>query len=176
MRLLTICLLLLCSPGKAAEIGLWELPNYYEYSAKLASSGQPTREQFSSIADAGVQHIINLAPKSSPDAILNERRMAEALGIGYSHIPVNWDNPAITDLEEFMSVAAANEDKVILVHCWLNLRASAFVYLSRILGGDFDEEKEFAVLQEIWSTHPGYEIENVPHWRRFLSRALSEYR
>lgn len=174
IRFIPICFLLLCSVGKAEEIGLLELPNYYEYSPTLASSGQPALDQFESIADAGVDYIINLAPKHSPDAILNEREIVEALGIGYSHIPVAWNRPTVSDLKKFLSVISANRDKTILVHCWLNARASAFVYLSRMLVSDENEESEYVVLDAIWSTNPGYELENVPHWKQFLTSTLNQ--
>ena len=174
-RFLAISLLTLCSSGSTAEIGLWELRNYHEYSPKLASSGQPDRDQFSDIADAGVQYVINLAPASTADAIPDERDIVEALGMGYAHIPVDWDNPTLEDFQKFMSVIRANDEKTILVHCWLNSRASAFVYLRRILDKAANQETEFAVLREIWSANPGDEIENAPHWRQFLSRTLSEY-
>jgi protein tyrosine phosphatase (PTP) superfamily phosphohydrolase (DUF442 family) len=174
IKFIPICLLLLCNFVTAAEIGLLELPNYYEYSPSLVSSGQPARDQFKNIAEAGVDHVINLAPKHSPDAILNEREIVEALGMGYSHIPIDWDDPTVSDLKKYFSVITANPDKTILVHCWLNARASAFVYLSRVLAGDRDEESEYAVLEEIWSANPGYELENVHHWRDFLLRAVSE--
>jgi protein tyrosine phosphatase (PTP) superfamily phosphohydrolase (DUF442 family) len=52
--------------------------NYHEYSPSLLSSGQPTREQFPAIAQAGFEAVINLAMPDSPDALPDEPALAAA--------------------------------------------------------------------------------------------------
>jgi len=173
-RITLLCLTNIWCANSIAEIGLLELPNYYEYSSTLASSGQPTIAQFKIIADAGIDYVVNLAPVYSPGAIPQEKEIVESLGMGYSHIPVNWDEPTISDLKQFLSIITTNSDKAILVHCWLNARASAFVYLSRVQAEGLGETSEYKVLESIWSVNPGFELKNVYHWQEFLSRAKHE--
>lgn len=174
LKFILIFISLIWSSNGIAEIGLLELQNYHEYSSNLASSGQPTTDQFRSIAKAGVDYVINLAPLTSTGAHLNEQSIVEDLNMGYSHIPVNWGNPTVSDLKNFLSIIKTNSNKTILVHCLLNARASAFVYLSKVLVENADKEREYRVLQKIWSANRGYELENMHHWREFLSRAEKE--
>ena len=46
-----------------------DIYNYWYYDEKLSSSGMPTPEQMKSVAEAGVQLVINLAPHEVPHAI-----------------------------------------------------------------------------------------------------------
>ncbi|MDJ0674379.1 MAG: sulfur transferase domain-containing protein, partial [Calothrix sp. MO_167.B42] len=69
--------------------------NYLKISDKIATSGQPDKEDFAMIKRAGYQLIINLAMSDSPDALLDEKEIVEAAGMEYIHIPVVWDNPLI---------------------------------------------------------------------------------
>ena len=130
--------LALCVGSRAEEpLGLLELFNYYEYSPSLASSGQPTRDQLPAIAAAGIEAVINLVPVDSPDAYAEEGELVRALGLDYRHIPIAWEQPTGADLEAFLAAMQAFRDKRVLVHCYANARASAFVYLWRVRhGGD----------------------------------------
>jgi len=43
-----------------------DIYNYWFYDEKLSSSGMPTADQMKSVAEAGVQVVINLAPHDVP--------------------------------------------------------------------------------------------------------------
>ena len=151
---------------------LLEIENTKIHSGWLVSSGQPSKEQFGDIADSGVQVVINLLPKNLPGSIANEGNLVRANGMQYHFIPVNWDKPAQDDFDLFMAAMGDAKGKVVLVHCWVNARASAFVYLYNVLRENADADAEYAVLQKIW----GYELRNVPRWRKFLKDALARHR
>jgi protein tyrosine phosphatase (PTP) superfamily phosphohydrolase (DUF442 family) len=93
----------------------------------------PTAEQMKSVAEAGVQMVINLAPHDVPNAIPNEAELVSSLGMTYLNIPVNWNMPTKDGLDIFMDALDANQDKKIHVHCEANFRASAFIAMYRIL-------------------------------------------
>ena len=152
------------------EIGLFELVNYYEYSPRLASSGQPTRDQLPEIFEAGVEAIINLSPVEETAAYADENVLVENLGMEYTHIPIDWEKPTLSDLEKFIDTMDRYQGKPVLVHCFTNSRASAFVYLWRIRQPGTDEEEAFSTLEEIWGWSEGYELENVPLWLRFIKQ------
>ena len=175
MRFLIVafCLSLATASAQAAadEIGLLEIFNYYEYSPRLLSSGQPTREQYPAIAEAGVEAVINLAPVTEPGAYADEGEVAAGLGLDYVHIPIDWEAPSRADLEAFFAAMARFEDKRVLVHCYANARASAFVYLWRTLRAGADEAEAQATLRKIWDWNQGYELHNVAHWERFVTAA-----
>jgi len=156
------------------SIGLLELVNYYEYSAALASSGQPTREQFAAIRAAGIEAIINLAPVTDPTALADEGDIVATHGIAYVHIPVDWDKPTATDVARFFAAMCEFAGRRILVHCYAGSRASAFVYLYRVLEQDASRSDSHATLQDIWDNNPGYELPNVPQWLALLEQVERE--
>lgn len=170
--------LALCVGSRAEEpLGLLELFNYYEYSPSLASSGQPTRDQLPAIAAAGIEAVINLVPVDSPDAYAEEGELVRALALDYRHIPIAWEQPTAADLEAFFAAMQAFRDKRVLVHCYANARASAFVYLWRVRhggdGGGQARTEAWETLVRIWDWNAGYELRNVPTWSSFISRASS---
>lgn len=177
MRAAILCMLLtLVGAARAAgseTVGLLELYNYYEYSDRLLSSGQPTREQFPAIRAAGVEAVINLAPVTDPGALADEAEVVRGLGMDYRHIPVDWDHPPVRDLETFMAAMAQFKGRRVLVHCYAGSRASAFVYLYRVLELDAPRAEARATLERIWANNPGYELPKVPQWEALLASALA---
>ncbi|MCE2494869.1 MAG: protein tyrosine phosphatase family protein [Alphaproteobacteria bacterium] len=153
-----------------------EIANIKIHSQWLASSGQPGKRQFDEIAESGVQVVINLAPKNSPDSIANEGDLVRKNGMQYHFIPVKWNKPTHDDFALFMAAMDDAKGKVVLAHCYVNSRASAFVYLYNVLRGNVDAGAEYTVLEEIWDHNEGYELRNVPHWRKFLEDTLARRR
>lgn len=94
----------------------------------LATSGQPTREQFAVIAAEGYQAVINLALSTSDNAIAEEGAIVAGLGLTYVHIPVDFKSPTPADLDLFLGVMRALEGRRKWVHCVVNMRVSAFCY------------------------------------------------
>ena len=133
---------------------------------RLASSGQPTREQFAEIAAVGFETIINLALSSSDNALPDEAELVRSLGLEYIHIPVIWDAPQAENLQQFMDALDARHGKKIFVHCAMNYRASAFIALWRCLRLGWEPEKAFATQQTIWR------LEDYPIWKKFVETAL----
>ena len=56
----------------------------------------------------------------------------------------------MSDVEMFFDVMRANEDRKVFVHCFANMRASAFVYLYRTLVGGVPEAEALATMHEVW--------------------------
>jgi len=172
---MALCLLLApfaLNADPAPQVGLLELYNYYEYSPSLLSAGQPTREQFPAIAKAGVEAIINLAPVTDPGALADEAEVVGKLGMGYIHIPVNWDHPPQADVESFLAAMEKFQGKRVLVHCYAGSRASAFVFMYRVLKQDADRVAARATLEAIWANNPGYELPAVPQWGLLIDEVL----
>ncbi|MBX9605636.1 MAG: protein tyrosine phosphatase family protein [Gammaproteobacteria bacterium] len=171
-RLFAWLALLVCTHALAADgqsVGLLELYNYYEYSPRLLSAGQPTREQFPAIRAAGVEAVINLAPVTDPGALADEGDVVRGLGMGYRHIPVDWDHPPAADVETFLATMAQFAGKRVLVHCYAGSRASAFVYVYRLRELHDEPVAARATLERIWANNPGYELPKVPQWEALLA-------
>jgi len=138
--------------------------NFMEISPLILSSGQPTRAQFPAIQAAGCKAVINLALKTSTNAIPEEKELVESLGMTYIHIPVIWEKPTQADLETFFNVMHQWRDSKVYVHCVLNLRVSSFLYLYRVLHLGMPEEEVRWDLLTIWDPD---EV-----WARFIADSL----
>jgi len=143
-----------------------DIYNYLSYHEKLSSSGMPNAEQMDSVAEAGVQLVINLAPHDVPDAVPNEKELVESLGMEYINIPVNWSTPTKDGLNKFMDAMDANTDKKIHVHCEANFRASGFILMYRVLRLGWQADDAFAVMHTVWDE------DAYPVWKMFIEDML----
>jgi protein tyrosine phosphatase (PTP) superfamily phosphohydrolase (DUF442 family) len=107
---------------------LADIYHYEQVTDWLGTSGQPTRDQFSAIADAGYGAVINLAPPTADRAIADEGSIVATLGMVYVNVPVDFKNPTPENLKTFFGVMNALDGQKIWVHCVVNARVSAFVY------------------------------------------------
>ncbi len=143
-----------------------DIYNYLYLNEKLSSSGMPTTEQINSIADAGIQTVINLATSASEGALSNEKELVEARGMTYINIPVDWKNPTHEDLDQFLNAMDLHKDDKVLVHCQANYRATGFVALYRVLRLGWKREDAFQDLRKIWNP------EEYPIWDMFIEENL----
>jgi len=140
--------------------------NFLKLNDNLFSSGMPTSEQIPSIAKNGVQVVINLATSKSEGWIPNEKELMEAQNITYYNIPVDWDNPTINELDEFMDIMERHHRQKILVHCQANYRATGFIALYRYNCLGWSEENAFKDLRKIWNPA------DYPVWQEFIEKSL----
>ena len=124
--------------------------DYYQISDRLATSGQPTPQEFSAIAQAGYQTIINLATTSSTNALVDEGAIVTDLGMVYIHIPVVWDDPKLQDVETFFRIMQTLDRQKIWVHCAKNMRVSCFVYLWQKHILQLPEDRARYPMSQIW--------------------------
>ncbi len=131
--------------------------NYLPVSERIGSSGQPTREQFPAIRDAGFRRVINLAPHHAENAIADERQIVESLGMDYVHIPVDFEQPAEEDFARFCAALEDARHDRVFVHCAANMRVSAFLfrYRTRVLGEPVETAR--ADLEKIWKPFGNWE-------------------
>jgi len=93
-----------------------EIYNFLQVSDAIATAGQPTAQQFADIKAAGYEVVVNLALPASTNAITNEQKIVEDLGMDYVHIPVIWEKPTLEDIERFFNVMQANTNKKALLN------------------------------------------------------------
>lgn len=110
--------------------------NYHQSMPNIATSGQPDRSQFHSIADEGYEVVINLATHDSDNAIVEEGNLVASLDMYYINIPVPFDEPTPDHLEAFIGMMEVLQNKKVWVHCEVNARVSAFMhhYLTKVKG------------------------------------------
>ena len=141
--------------------------NFLKLSDTIATAGQPTEEQFSAIKEAGYQVVVNLALPDSPNALSDEKKVVEAQGMQYAHIPVIWDNPTVEDVALFFSLMEAITDKNIFIHCAANMRVSAFIYLYRRIHERMNDEDAKKDIYQIWFPND--------NWHKFIEQVIEHY-
>ena len=146
---------------------LQQILNYLPVSDTLGTAGQPTAEQFGSIAGAGYELLINLAMPDSTHALPNEPDLVRQAGMAYVHIPVVWEAPTLRDLDRFFEVMHRHEGHRVFVHCALNMRVSCFIFLYRVIRGGLLVSEAATMMRRIW------EPNRV--WSRFLEDALRHH-
>ena len=63
-----------------------DITNYYLVGENIATSGQPTREQFNKIAAADYQVVVNLALPTSDNAISDEGSIVHVIYLYQKYI------------------------------------------------------------------------------------------
>ena len=143
------------------------ITNFIAISDQLGTSGMPTAAQLTEIAGAGYTTVVNLARDESPGALPGEADLVRSMGMEYIHIPVVWVSPQIEEVERFFNVMDEHKNQKVFVHCVMNYRVSAFVYLYRILRLGITEEEAWQDLTRIW-TPDGV-------WAELISRFSENY-
>ena len=139
--------------------------NWRRLDARITTSGQPSEAQLADIRDIGVRHVVNLGLHSHEKALPDERASVTALGMDYTHIPVEFDAPTEDDFRAFCDTMAAIGDAPVHVHCIVNARVTAFLYRwqQQVLGRSEGEAR--VLMDSIWP--PG------GVWARFIGDEAS---
>ena len=140
-----------------------QIYHYEPVTDLIGSSGQPTIEQFQFIADAGYKTVINLALATSDNAIATEGTIVSDLNMVYTHIPVDFENPTMGDLTSFCGVMQNVEADKVWVHCVVNARVSAFLYLYLRYVNHLPEAQCRTALLDRWEP----QMDEV--WKEFLA-------
>lgn len=144
---------------------LTDIHNFLPISETLATAGQPTAEQFVAICEAGFEVVINLAMPTSTNALPEESAIVTDLDMVYHAIPVVWEKPTKACFQQFQQTLAAHAGQKVFVHCAMNMRVSAFVYLHRCLNG-VPHEEALTDLTKIWEPNET--------WQHFIHSVLAD--
>lgn len=164
-----VILAILAAPvaSQATPQPLETVRNFQVVDEMLSSAGQIGYDQIPLLAELGYEVVVNLA-------IADERRNGEEgflvaqNGLTYVHIPVEWESPQLGDVEMFFDVMEANEGRKVFVHCFANMRASAFVFMYRTLVEGVSEAEALSTMNEVWD--PG----ELDQWAGLIRRAQAE--
>jgi len=77
--------------------------------------------------------------------------------MSYLHIPVSWEDPQLSDLQQFFDAMLSINDRPVWVHCALNMRVSCFMYLYRLLVLGLPEDQAKYPMSEIWQPTGAWE-------------------
>jgi protein tyrosine phosphatase (PTP) superfamily phosphohydrolase (DUF442 family) len=124
--------------------------NYLALSSHLLTGGSPTLADLADLRAQGVEVVINLALATYPNSIPDEAAEVAKLGMQYIHIPVIWENPTPENLQDFFAAYERCAGQITFIHCVMNMRVSAFVYLYRVLRQSADPQEAYYDMAQIW--------------------------
>lgn len=143
-----------------------DIKNFKKLSDSLYTAGMPSKDQLENAIHQGVQVVINLAPHTVEDALTNEETIIKNLHASYINIPVDWSTPTQENLVKFMNLMDALSEKIVLVHCQANFRASSFVTMYRILRKGWNPDEAMQIMHEVWDE------EVYPVWKEFIEETI----
>ena len=132
----------------------FDAENAYLAFEGLWCSGQLSAADIARLPALGVGTVINLAPPNASKVLAGEAEQVTALGLNYVQIPVSWDAPSPHQFELFAGVMAAVGHQAVWLHCARNMRASAFVYLYRLLVRGEGELQSAWPMSQVWTPNP----------------------
>lgn len=149
-------------------MGSNKIYNQIEVSDDLLTAGQPTAEQLRSLAAEGFTAVVNLATEKPADPPFAEGELARSLGMTYEHIPVEWEDPKLSDFEAFERTLARLRQGKTLIHCAANYRVTAFYALYALKHLGWSEEAAEQFRARIW------EGSDHPIWEQFIARMKAQ--
>lgn len=143
-----------------------DIRNWQRRSETLTTSGRLETGDVARLAQLGVRHVINLALDDHPEALADEGALLADAGIAYTHIPVPFDAPTAGHAAQ-LRAAMQGGAQPVHVHCIMNYRVTAFLYLLECEDGA-ERAEAHARMAEIWdpmaSDHP-----SAAPWAALLS-------
>lgn len=144
-----------------------DVRNWQRRDDQVTTSGKLEAKDVSRLAAIGVRHVVNLALDDHPEALADERTLLEDSGIEYTHIPVPFDAPTHSHLDELRTVLD-REQAPVHVHCIMNYRVAAFFYLLDLDKGVSEHEARVR-MGEIWDPLESDDPRALP-WKKLLSQ------
>lgn len=118
------------------------------------------------LASIGVKHVVNLALDDHPEALADEAALLAEAGIEYTHIPVPFGTPSFEHMRQLRDVIEA-ADGPVHVHCIMNYRVTAFLYLIDLEDGVPPREAH-ARMAAVWDPLNSDEAMAQP-WKALLN-------
>ena len=139
--------------------------NLVTISEFIVTSGQPSAEWLAELNVRGFAAVIYLAPPTVDDAVRDEPLIVARQGLTFVNIPIRFDNPTDRDFEIFASVLRSLASRKVLVHCQINLRASAMTFLYRAIVLQEKPEVAYEAVAGVWTPNGA--------WKRFIDAQLA---
>ena len=142
-------------------------PNVVPIAPRLVTSGQPSAAALSALGTQGFGAVIYLAPPGAHGEVADERERVEHQGLVYVNIPIDFAHPTEQDFDRLVAAIEAANERKVLVHCQLNMRASSMVFLYRVIVGKESPETAYEAVSRVW----------VPDsvWKRYIVAMLGRH-
>ncbi|WP_394129494.1 protein tyrosine phosphatase family protein [Shewanella maritima] len=141
---------------------------------QVVTAGLPTEAQFSALANAGVEVVINLIPTDNTHYLDSEPDLVQQAGMTYENIEVDWQQPQLADVQQFIKLMDQHKGKSVLVHCAANYRASAFYYLYQLSQGLDASDKQMQQSLSPWGDLQ-QSFAKYPQWQALIEQVKQQY-
>ncbi len=150
----------LTRPSDIPPVDLTAIRNFVVLGDQVATAGQPTEQQLSTVRSHGFELVVNLGLLDPKYCLPDEARTVAALGMAYHHIPVDFQNPKASDFDEFRTVMRSAQGSKVFVHCAANYRVACFMALFGEAEFGWSREQADAHIKRLWEPN---EV-----WARFV--------
>lgn len=155
------------TPAPKSDSALFKAPNPVSISPLLMTSGQPDAQTLSNLGAQGYAADIYLAPPNVGDAVREEQMLVGKQGILFINLPIRFGAPREEDFQAFAGILKTLEKRKVLVHCQVNFRASAMVFLYRVLINKEDPHSAYEAVSKVWVP------DNI--WKQFIRDMLQKH-
>lgn len=143
-------------------------PNVRVIGPLLVTAGQPDRASLQRLKAEGYAAVISLAPDGTADAVPEQGAILAGQGVEYVHIPIPWQTPEARHLDSMAAAMQRFKGKKVLVHCQMNMRASAMTFLYRAIYEKEDPAKAWSDVKPLWTP--------TNQWAEFINAQLRAHR
>lgn len=135
----------------------------------FAVAGQVTPEQLEQAAQEGFKSVLNVRSPHEPGFVAEEPQQAAALGLDYSHAPLQVDEVTIDQLTHILE-ELEQLPKPTLIHCAGGMRASAIALLSIATQEGLTAEQAIEKAHEL-----GYDYSVNPKLKQFFEAYIDHH-
>lgn len=128
-----------------------DAPNFIAIHPRLATSGQPTAHALTTLGSHGFQAVVYLAPSTVSNAVKNEPELLAEQNITFIHIPIPFGAPEASHVMALFDALDSLQDRKVLIHCEINMRASAMVFLYRVIQRKETPAVAYEAVARVWS-------------------------
>jgi uncharacterized protein (TIGR01244 family) len=109
-----------------------DIRNFLQVTPEFCTGGQPRVEHFTRLKADGVKAVLNLRQPTEHRAE-EEQQAVAAAGLKYFNIPVNYQNPSDSDVDQFLKITDDPANRPMFIHCTAAIRVGAFWMIRRVL-------------------------------------------
>jgi len=149
-------------------VALHAIKNYVPLEPWLATAGQPSEAELRDVATEGFEVVVNLGLLDPRYCLADEAASVHALGLGYHHVPVDFQAPTLDAFERFRAILRAVREKKTFVHCAANYRVSCFIALYGEAELGWSRAQADAHIARVWAPNET--------WLAFLAAVRSTMR
>lgn len=131
-----------------------DIPRILCLDENIATGAQPKAAAFAKLASNGFRSVLSLRTDKEGVDLKKDRKLTEAAGMRYIHIPVVTADPDPKRVDEFIRAVEDRKNHPMLLYCGSANRVGAFWMIYRVVADGWTEEKAMEEAVKIGLTRP----------------------